>query len=456
MKWLMRRTLARRILLGFLGTIYVLWLCIIVTERYSTKSTARDRLQGYANAVDKSLADVNEPDAVKHVLAFVRAMRNQEELLEAENPSGIAVFDNDNSLLDATGELPWQNLREVALGSGQVTLGDRQFLTFSAQGKRWRTVAVIDETRLIWRLLKTAIEFALILIALAPILLPPVWWAVRTGLRPLRRLTDEISQRSANDLSPVSDRVRYDDLQPLNDALNSLLTRLREALAREKAFIQDAAHELRTPLAVILAQGHVLVAADTPTARSDAARRLERALVRASHLTRQMLQLAQLEGREQRHQALDVMNLLRDSIAETTERATERGVEVTLDGPEQLPCESDAQALQCVIDNLLDNALRYGPQPGRIEVTVHSEPGAVTIRVMDDGPGIAPAQWESVFDRFHREQSADESGSGLGLAIVRQAARAMGGDVSLSTGLEGRGCCFAVRIALLHSGGSGA
>ena len=75
---------------------------------------------------------------------------------------------------------------------------------------------------------------------------------------------------------------------------------------------------------------------------------------------------------------------------------------------------------------------------------------------MDDGPGIAPAQWESVFDRFHREQSADESGSGLGLAIVRQAARAMGGDVSLSTGLEGRGCCFAVRIALLHSGGSGA
>ena len=254
----------------------------------------------------------------------------------------------------------------------------------------------------------------------------------------------------------MSDRVRYDDLQPLNDALNSLLTRLREALAREKAFIQDAAHELRTPLAVILAQGHVLVAADTPTARSDAARRLERALVRASHLTRQMLQLAQLEGREQRHQALDVMNLLRDSIAETTERATERGVEVTLDGPEQLPCESDAQALQCVIDNLLDNALRYGPQPGRIEVTVHSEPGAVTIRVMDDGPGIAPAQWESVFDRFHREQSADESGSGLGLAIVRQAARAMGGDVSLSTGLEGRGCCFAVRIALLHSGGSGA
>ena len=421
-----------------------------------TRDTADEKLLGFATALDKSLADVTDPAEVKHVLAFIQSLISQKELMAAENPSGFAVFDTDNSLVDATGELPLQSLREVVIGKGLVKLGEQQFRTFTVQGKRWRTVIVVDESRLNRRTVKTAVYFALLLIALAPILLPAVWWAVRTGLKPLSLLTDEITQRSADDLSPVPERVRYHDLQPLNDALNSLLTRLRDALAREKAFIQDAAHELRTPLAVILAQAHVLAAADTPAARSEAARRLERALVRASHLTRQMLQLAQLEGREQRHQALDVMNLLRDSIAETTERATERGVEVTLDGPEQLPCESDAQALQCVIDNLLDNALRYGPQPGRIEVTVHSEPGAVTIRVMDDGPGIAPAQWESVFDRFHREQSSDESGSGLGLAIVRQAARAMGGDVSLSTGLEGRGCCFAVRIALLHSGGSGA
>ncbi len=451
MKWLTRRTLARRILLFFLGTFFVLWLCVIPLDWDGTRDTADEKLLGFATALDKSLADVTDPAEVKHVLAFIQSLISQKELMEAENPSGFAVFDTDNSLVDATGELPLQSLREVVIGKGLVKLGEQQFRTFTVQGKRWRTVIVVDESRLNRRTVRTAVLFALLLIALAPILLPAVWWAVRTGLKPLSLLTDEITQRSADDLSPVPERVRYHDLQPLNDALNNLLTRLRDALAREKAFIQDAAHELRTPLAVILAQAHVLAAADTPAARSEAARRLERALVRASHLTRQMLQLAQLEGREQRHQALDVMNLLRDSIAETSERASARGVEITLDGPEQLPCESDAQALQCVIDNLLDNALRYGPQPGRIEVAVLQEPGSLTIRVMDDGPGIAPAQWESVFDRFHREQSADESGSGLGLAIVRQAARAMGGEVSLAIGLDGRGCCFAVRIPLWNS-----
>ena len=267
-----------------------------------TRDTADEKLLGFATALDKSLADVTDPAEVKHVLAFIQSLISQKELMAAENPSGFAVFDTDNSLVDATGELPLQSLREVVIGKGLVKLGEQQFRTFTVQGKRWRTVIVVDESRLNRRTVKTAVYFALLLIALAPILLPAVWWAVRTGLKPLSLLTDEITQRSADDLSPVPERVRYHDLQPLNDALNSLLTRLRDALAREKAFIQDAAHELRTPLAVILAQAHVLAAADTPAARSEAARRLERALVRASHLTRQMLQLAQLEGREQRHQ----------------------------------------------------------------------------------------------------------------------------------------------------------
>nr|WP_282597142.1 HAMP domain-containing sensor histidine kinase [Rhizobacter sp. SG703] len=216
--------------------------------------------------------------------------------------------------------------------------------------------------------------------------------------------------------------------------------------AREKAFVHDAAHEMRTPLAVIGAQAHVLQTSEGP-ARHEAARRLQAAMERASHLAHQLLRLAQADATALApREPVDVMNLARDTLAGMTELATELGSELSLGGPDNAVLATDPRALRSMLGNLVDNALRYGGRGVLVDVSIDVQPARWQLRVVDDGPGIPAAHREQVFERFWRGRSQDERGAGLGLAIVREAARSLGGDVDLQVGPGGRGCSFTVDL----------
>ncbi|TAG00278.1 MAG: sensor histidine kinase [Betaproteobacteria bacterium] len=281
-----------------------------------------------------------------------------------------------------------------------------------------------------------------------PCLVLPVWLAVRSGLAPLNRLSTQMALRSESDLSPIELPTKYKELSPLVTSLNQLLRRVDKSIGREKSFVHDAAHELRTPLAVILAQAHVLADAETHEHRTEAKTRLENAVSRASHLTRQMLDLARMDGRDPSIRShIDVMLITRNCVADQFNRASEKGVELTLEGPETLWLSIDEHVLQSILENLLDNALRYGASNGKVTLTVSSDAVSLYIAVCDNGPGIAPHERAEVFERFRRGQAAiGASGAGLGLSIVSAGVNALGGRVSLGEGIDGKGCGFYVQL----------
>ena len=242
-------------------------------------------------------------------------------------------------------------------------------------------------------------------------------------------------------------RVRHRELKPLTQALDTLFRKLREKIDRERGFVQDAAHELRTPLAVITAQAHVLARSQDSGERGAAHENLNHAISRASHLARQLLVLASLDDAQQRSvRRIDVAQAVRQLLAQAAPAAMERGIDLSLEAPDTLWCAIDEPALESIVFNLVDNAVRYGKPAGAVAVRLDGDEEGLELQVRDDGPGIAPGELELVFERFYRGVGHDMPGSGLGLSIVRQAAARMKGHVMVTKGVKGAGVGFRVSI----------
>ena len=280
-----------------------------------------------------------------------------------------------------------------------------------------------------------------------PLVLLPLWLAAFQGMRPVRSLSRRIAARATDNLSDLDISVKYAELVPLVDALNGLLQRLREKIGREHAFVQNAAHELRTPLAVISVQAHVLVKAQTTSERVEAELRLDQSISRASHLMEQLLHLATIDDEHALNPCVvDVATLVREGLAAIAPVAVSRGLDLSLDAPDALVVRLDVPAFRLILDNLVANALNYVPSGGRIFVELHNAKNMLTLSVGDDGPGIPEHLRTCVFDRFYRVPGNDAPGTGLGLAIVKQAATRLGGRVTLATGPNGVGCLFTAEV----------
>lgn len=286
-----------------------------------------------------------------------------------------------------------------------------------------------------------------------PFVLVPMGIAVYTGLRPVRRLSAELAARPAGDLSPVRSRHVYAELAPLVAALNSNLARTRGLIERERTFLADAAHELRTPLAVVTAQADILVRATDPGGRDLAAAQLRAGLKRMSRLVSQLLALARLDsGVDAVAQSdvapVDAVAILREAVAAHAPQAQSRDMDLSYFGPDRCELQAAGPVLYSIADNLVANAVRYGREGGRIVVALRTDARQTEFEVADDGPGIPATQWDRIFERFHRVDggTAAASGSGLGLAIVRAAADSLGAEVTVSEGLDGSGVRFTVRF----------
>ncbi|MDR7335508.1 ATP-binding protein [Roseateles asaccharophilus] len=284
-----------------------------------------------------------------------------------------------------------------------------------------------------------------------PLLALPLWLLFRLGFAPLRRIGAQISARSAQDLTPLP-ATRYVELAPLVNAVNSLMTRLQQRLDREHEFLADAAHELKTPLAVIQLNVEALDQAE-PRARNEAGdearERLRLGVQRATHTVHQLLALARsgadaLDLSKVRH---DLVDLVRERIALASGLAVQRRIELALESPDELLLWLNRESMCSLVDNLVDNAIKYSPPGGQVTVTLAEAAGVIALTVSDQGPGIPADLRERVFERFVRlEGSAGCHGSGLGLTIVERAAAQHGASVQLLDGPGGRGLTVLVSL----------
>jgi len=299
---------------------------------------------------------------------------------------------------------------------------------------------------------QSALRTLLPLAALIPFLGVLIWYAVGRGLRPLETMSRAVAKRQPDAMAPLAEGGLPEELRPLAGSLNALLARLSDALNAQRRFTADAAHELRTPLAALKLQVELAERAPDSATRAVALAELEDGVDRASHLVEQLLAMAWLEPEAlaKNFADCDLVALAKDGIVARAALAADRRIDLGLAREAVVHARGDAASLSMLLANLLDNALRYTPEGGRIDVAIDYDAGHAVLTVADNGPGIPAGDRERVFDRFHRGSNAADvpgkSGSGLGLSIVRRIVDAHGATIMLDAGADGRGLVARVRF----------
>ena len=258
-------------------------------------------------------------------------------------------------------------------------------------------------------------------VLMAPILMLVVWWVVSRSLAPVARVRSQMAQRRADELSPLSEVGLPDEIRPLIQELNLLLERVRQAFDTQKVFVADAAHEMRSPLAALKIQLQGLQRAGDDAARELGIRRLAAGIDRAAHLVDQLLVLARQEARVATgvdFAAVDLAQVAILSVEDTLFAAQNRRIDLGVHRAETAVVSGHAEALRILARNLLDNAVKYTPEGGTVDLNVQATADGIVLSVEDSGPGIAEADRGRVLDRFYRASGASATGSGLGLAIV--------------------------------------
>lgn len=274
------------------------------------------------------------------------------------------------------------------------------------------------------------------LLVLLPLLAVLVWRVVGRGLAPLDRLAHAAAARSALALDPLPEEGAPEEVVPLVRSLNALLDRLRAALAAQRAFVADAAHELRTPLSALKLQAQLARTAAAGPEREAALAELDAGLERGARVVEQLLTLARMDPEAAPPAAgepVRLADLVRQAVADHAVVAEARGVDLGATRVDEgAAVRADAAALRTLVANLVDNAVRYTPPGGRVDVSTGVDAGRTFVQIADTGPGIPRSERGRVFDRFYRLPGTDAAGSGLGLAIVKAIADRHGAEVSLS------------------------
>jgi two-component system sensor histidine kinase QseC len=401
------------------------------------------------SVVDESLGELREHGPTEPII--VRVWHGEAEGVgdALAFPTGHAyetklafqVLEADGTLLLRSDSGPVHPLAPLKPGYANVVIDGQDWRTFSllSPGGHWYQSGELSDIR---REIAGEIAFGTMvpLLLALPLLALFVWLVVNWASRGLTQVSEEIAAREPNHLGAIQlDRVPQ-EIQGLVSAVNGLLQRLDATLLRERRFTADAAHELRTPVAALKVHAHNLRHARSDAEREESQQQLDAIVLRTERLVAQLLALSRVEpgaaAAVRKPVRLDV--LAREHLQDYQRLAGEKNITLALhDTPVTLAGEE--AALDALVRNLVDNALRYTPAGGRVQVGLSVQDGVAVLAVEDSGPGIAPEARARAFERFHRGLGSGVEGSGLGLSIVKQVVDLHAGSIMLdeSPGLKG-------------------
>jgi two-component system, OmpR family, sensor kinase len=320
-------------------------------------------------------------------------------------------------------------------GFSKVRIDGRRWRLFASRSGGQLVIAAQPREIRVAAARQITIRTLLPTLAVLPVAGLMIWLAVSFGLRPLARITSELRLRSHRDVSPLDATRLPPDIAPVAHALNDLMQRLSEVISKQRRFIADAAHELLTPLTAVRLQSQLLARAEGPSRQREAMSELQGGVSRALHLARQLLTLA-------RHDAdadalpvapVDLEELIGHLVAIHLPLAEAKSIRLEVHGVHSAIVPGDVEALNTLVANLIENAIKYSDSGGLVRLTLRSRQSEVALHVEDSGPGIPPDERERVFDRFYRRVESTEGGSGLGLAIARDIAARHQASISLNT-----------------------
>ena len=366
------------------------------------------------------------PLSNSEVTAGIQAeAENNELMVQVWTPDGVQVFRTVSRA-----RLP----QHAVLGFSNVNENNTTYRVFSIQTPT-QTLQVAQDMAVRRNMagnmaLRTVGPIAIMM----PILMLVVWWVVSRSLEPVARVRSQVAARQADDLSPVSESGLPDEVLPLVQELNLLFGRVKTAFDAQQHFVADAAHELRTPLAALKLQALSLERAESSEARAVAIGRLTAGIERATRLVEQLLVLARQEASAAGgavNEQVALADLARRTVADMAGAAQGKGIDVGMQRCDDVSVAGQSDGLMIMLRNLVDNAIKYTPAGGRVDVEVFKGEQGVVLCVEDSGPGIPADERERVFDRFYRLAGSGANGSGLGLAIIKAIAERHAGTLVL-------------------------
>lgn len=352
-----------------------------------------------------------------------------------------SVSDQAGRLLAGNANLP---MHAPQAGPGQIDLYDDsmngrpiRLAEYSLEGDQGRLNVRVAETVIKRAHLAREVMFFMIITQLLFILLIAllVGIGIDRAVMPFQRVRDAIQQRNPNDLKPIEDDHLPAEAHEQVRVINALMNRLGHVLELQKQFIADAAHQLRTPVAVLRTQTELALKTASPDELHKLIHGMDRATARLSRLTNQLLNLARAEAGLQglvETAPVSVTAVVEEVSAALAPEALAKRIDFQVDVPAtDMSVDGDRRMLEEMVSNIVDNAIQYTPCGGRVAISAKQGMGRIEVLVTDSGPGIPEAERQKVFRRFYRGGHAEQGGSGLGLAIAHDIAELHGGRISL-------------------------
>jgi two-component system sensor histidine kinase QseC len=341
----------------------------------------------------------------------------------------------------------------------EFTLG---FSERMMEGQLWRTFGLVDPVSKLrvqvgeqYAVRQEMVEYIVFnslwpLSAVLPFIALLIWFTVSNGLKPLKQVAVKVERRDPNSLVPLSSEGVPQEVVTMVESLNRLFTRVKKALDNERQFTADAAHELRTPLAALKTTAQAKLLSDHNGEHQAFLEQIVRGVDRTSHLLEQLLTLARMESQSmtmQHLQQVDLCKQVLEVLSQIGQHALDRHIDLSYEGEQEgVRVVGNGPALQILIRNLIDNAIRYTPCAGQVSIRIQAESPEVCLVIEDTGPGIPTEQLAQVFQRFKRGEDVRSEGSGLGLSIVRRIVELHQGRITLDN--RGTGSGLRVEVTL--------
>lgn len=457
------RSLFGEILDWMLAPLLFVWPLSIAFTHYFANNVANypydQSLREHVTAISRQVKLVNGRPVVS-LPSSTRAVLRSDEL----DSVYFHVLTRDRRLLAGDKELPapdaWPGedlvpgdiyFRDIDYKGQDIRVAYSYLADSAMAPKDWVLVEVGEttekRTQLANKIVASVILPQFVIIPLAVML---VWFGLSRGLRPLTRLRTTIETRDPADLSPIATRRVPEELEPLVEAFNEMLERMKKNVEAQQRFVADAAHQMRTPLTGLKTQAQFAMRESDPTALRHALRQIATGVDRAGRLVNQLLTLARTEGVElgqQKHELMDLAQLVREVVEEWVMVALERNIDLGYEAEGKAMIKGNAFLLRELAKNLIDNAIRYTQPGGHVTCRIINASTSILLEVEDNGVGITEEQSELVFERFYRVDDGITEGSGLGLAIVQEIASQHDSRATLRPNPRGKGSVARIAFA---------
>jgi len=425
-------SLRTRLFLILVAATGVIWFFAIGWIYVGTKQEVESVLDARLQEAARMVASLGTGKSIGTPSADAAAESPAETLIY-ERQLACQIWSFDGRLVARSRGAP-----SLSLGGTEAGFSDRRI-----EGENWRVFALEDTDRglrvlvgdrlgmrehLVTDIIKGLLAPTLLIVPLLGLL---IWSSLNRGLRPLRKLALELQQRRADDMRPVETDRAPSEILPMMAALNALFSKVESARRHEREITAFAAHELRTPLAGLKTQAQVALGSSDPDARNSALRQIMIAVDRTTRLVRQLLDIANLDARQNRRPDayLNAGAIIEEIVvAQSTREGLRVEVDPALNG---IMFTANAELLTLALRNLFENAVQYTARPGLVRWSLDRRSDETVIVVEDEGPGIPPDELPLVTRRFFRGRHKSPSGSGLGLAIAEIALSANAARLNL-------------------------